>query len=112
MVKSGKAQPEILDIFLKELPVVYMDQGARFSSYGECDVDRLRSISFYSPFFLNQFSIASRLVFSFCEAMAGLLSMTSTAVSSAKVAVTDSGEVAGLQCIAFIIMALGHCFGV
>jgi hypothetical protein len=43
--------------------------------------------------FLNQSSIASRSVCSFCEAMAGSLPMVTTAVSSAKVAVVDSGEV-------------------
>jgi hypothetical protein len=43
--------------------------------------------------FLNQFWIASRSVFSFCKAMAGSLSMATTALSSAKVAVVDSGEV-------------------
>jgi hypothetical protein len=43
--------------------------------------------------FLNQIWIASRLVCSFCEAMAGSLSMTTTAVLSAKVGVVDSGEV-------------------
>jgi hypothetical protein len=44
--------------------------------------------------FLNQFWISSsRLVCSFCEAMAGSLSVATTAVSSAKVAVADSGEV-------------------
>jgi hypothetical protein len=42
--------------------------------------------------FLNQFWIASRLVCSFCEAMGGSLSVASTAVSSAKLAVVDSGE--------------------
>jgi hypothetical protein len=57
--------------------------------------------------FLNQFWIASRLVCSFCEAMAGSLSTASTAVSSAKVAVVDSDE--GLQYIASIIVVLGHC---
>jgi hypothetical protein len=55
-------------------------------------VDRLGSLSFHSPF-LNQFWIASRLVCSLCEAMAGSLSMATTAVSSAKVAVVDYGEV-------------------
>jgi hypothetical protein len=43
--------------------------------------------------FLNQFWIASRSICSFCEAMTGSLSMVTTAVSSAKVAVLDSGEV-------------------
>jgi hypothetical protein len=36
--------------------------------------------------------IASRSVCSFCEAMAGSLSVAITAVSSAKVGVVDSGE--------------------
>jgi hypothetical protein len=42
--------------------------------------------------FLKQFWIESRLVCSFCEAMAGSLSIANTAVSSAKVTVVDSGE--------------------
>jgi hypothetical protein len=29
---------------------IYMDRGARFSSYGEYEVYQLGSISFYSPF--------------------------------------------------------------
>jgi hypothetical protein len=41
--------------------------------------------------FLNQFWIASRLVFSLCYGMAGLLSVASTVVLWANVAVTDSG---------------------
>jgi hypothetical protein len=43
--------------------------------------------------FLNQFCVASRSVCSLCEAMAGSLSVATTATSSAKVAVVDSGEV-------------------
>jgi hypothetical protein len=43
--------------------------------------------------FLNQYLIASRLVCSFFEAIVWSLSVASTAVSSAKVAVVDSGEV-------------------
>jgi hypothetical protein len=43
--------------------------------------------------FLNQSCIASRSVCSFCEAVAGSLSMVTTAVSLAKAAVVDSGEV-------------------
>jgi hypothetical protein len=43
--------------------------------------------------FLNQYWIEARLVCSFCEAMAGTLSVASTAVLSAKVAVVYSGEV-------------------
>jgi hypothetical protein len=49
-------------------------------------------VGFHSPF-LNQSWIASRSVCSFYEAMAGSLSVDSTAVSLAKVAVVDSGEV-------------------
>jgi hypothetical protein len=59
----------MLDIFfLGELHIAYMDQRARFSSCSECYMDRLRFVGFHSPF-LNQFWIASRLVFSLCEAM-------------------------------------------
>jgi hypothetical protein len=47
---------ELLHIFLGELHVVYMDWGARFSSHGECDLDQLGSIGFYSPF-LNSFGL-------------------------------------------------------
>jgi hypothetical protein len=43
--------------------------------------------------FLNQCWIASRLVYSFCEAMSGSLSVASIAMSTAKVAVVDSDEV-------------------
>jgi hypothetical protein len=41
---------------------------------------------------LNQFWASSRLVCSLCDAMVGSLSVASTAVSLAKVAVIDSGE--------------------
>jgi hypothetical protein len=89
-----KVYSQILDIvFLGELCVVYIDRETHFSLCGECIVDRHRSVSFYSQF-LNKFWIASRSVCSFCEAMAGSLSEATTAVSSAKVAVVDSGEVA------------------
>jgi hypothetical protein len=43
--------------------------------------------------FSNQSRITSRFVYSLCEAMAGSLSMATTAVSSEKVAVVDSGKV-------------------
>jgi hypothetical protein len=43
--------------------------------------------------FLNQFWIASRLVCSLYDAMAGSLLVAGAAVSSAKIAVVDSGEV-------------------
>jgi hypothetical protein len=52
-----------------------MDRGTHFSSCSECDVDQ----------------IASRLVCSLCEAMAGSLSMNTTEGSSEKV--VDSVEV-------------------
>jgi hypothetical protein len=54
---------------------------------------RLGSVSFYSPSFKTQFRIAARLVCSFCEAMVVSLSVASTAGSSAKVAMVDSGVV-------------------
>jgi hypothetical protein len=60
--------------------------------------------------FLNQFWIANKLVSSFYEAMAGSLSISSTAVSSAKVAVVDSSVVGrSALYVVGIIMALGHC---
>jgi hypothetical protein len=43
--------------------------------------------------FLNQFRIASRLVCSLCEAVAGSLSVATIEVSLARVTVVDSGEV-------------------
>jgi hypothetical protein len=55
-------------------------------------MDRLGSVGFYSPS-LRQFCIASRLVCSFCETMAGSLSVASTAVLSAEVTVVESAEV-------------------
>jgi hypothetical protein len=69
-----------------------MDHGARFPSCNECDVDRVGSVTFHSQFFKPIF-FASRLVCSFCEAMPGSLSVASTAVSLAKVAVVDPAEV-------------------
>jgi hypothetical protein len=87
-----KIEHKILDIFWGELQVFYIGQEARFSLCGERDMDQLGFISFISPF-LNQFWISARLVCTFCEAMAGSLSVASTAVSLAKVAVVDSGEV-------------------
>jgi hypothetical protein len=62
-------------------------RGAHFSSRDECDVDRFGSVSFYSPFFKPV------LDYSFCEAMAGTLSVASAAVLQAEVAVVYSGEV-------------------
>jgi hypothetical protein len=49
-VSLVEVQPEIPDIFLGELYVVYMAQGERPPSCGDCDVDRLGSVSFYSQF--------------------------------------------------------------
>jgi hypothetical protein len=69
-----------------------VDRGVHFFSCDECDVDHLGSVSFYLALF-NKFWIANKLVCSFCEAMAVSLSLASTAVSSAKVTVVDSGVV-------------------
>jgi hypothetical protein len=49
--------------------------------------------SAFSLHFSNQLRIVVRLVCSFCEAMAGSLSVASTAVSLAKASVVDSGAV-------------------
>jgi hypothetical protein len=50
-VSPVKVQPKILDIFLGELHIVYMDWGVRFSLCSECYVDRLGFVGFHSPFF-------------------------------------------------------------
>jgi hypothetical protein len=45
-----KVQPEILDtILLRKVAIVHIYWGAGFSFCGECDMDRLRFISFYPP---------------------------------------------------------------
>jgi hypothetical protein len=46
-----KVYPEIFDIFLRELRIVYMDRGACLSLCSECYVDRLGFVGFHSPFF-------------------------------------------------------------
>jgi hypothetical protein len=43
-----KVQPEILDIFFGELYIVYVDREARFTSYVECNMGQLGSVSFCS----------------------------------------------------------------
>jgi hypothetical protein len=73
--------------------IVYMDGGGHVSlsvvNVTWIDLDSLAFILH----FLNQFWIASRSVCSFCEAMAGSLSLATSALSSAKVAAVDYGEV-------------------
>jgi hypothetical protein len=66
--------------------------GAYFFSCGECKVIDLDPLPFILHF-LNQSWITSRLFCILCDAMGRSLSVASTAVSSAKVAVIDSGEV-------------------
>jgi hypothetical protein len=70
------------------------------------DMDLLAFIVHFS----SQFWIASRLVCNLCDAMAGSLSVSGTAISLAKVAVIDSNEVG--RCKAGTIMALRHFLGV
>jgi hypothetical protein len=98
-----------------ELRIVYMDWrgGGHVSLRGVnvtwIDLDSL-ACTLHS---LNQSWTASRSVCSFCEAMVGSLSIATTAVSSTKVAVVDSGEVGrSTVYIVGIIRALGHCLGV
>jgi hypothetical protein len=62
------------------------------SSCSECDMDQFGFISIYSPS-LNLFGTVASLVYSVCEAMAASLSVASTAVSSARVAMVESGVV-------------------
>jgi hypothetical protein len=77
--------------FLVKLHIVYLNQGhVSFHVVNVAWID-LHPLAFILHF-LNQFWIASRFVCSFCETMAGSLSVASTAVSLAKVAVVDSDE--------------------
>jgi hypothetical protein len=46
-----KVKLEVLNVFLGELHIIYVDLGARLFSCSECGVDRLASVSFHSPFF-------------------------------------------------------------
>jgi hypothetical protein len=62
------------------------------SSCSDCDVNRPGSVSFHFPFFKSVLD-CNRLVCSSCKAMVGSLSVATTAVSSAKFTVVDSGEV-------------------
>jgi hypothetical protein len=60
----------------------------------------------------NHFWIVARLVCSFCEAMAGSLSVASTAVSLAKVAMVDSGVVGKFAVYnSYNSGPVGHCLG-
>jgi hypothetical protein len=69
-------------VVLGKLNVVYMDRRARFSSCVRFILHFLKPVLDCST---------SRLVCSFCEAMAGSLSVASTALLSTKV-VVDSSE--------------------
>jgi hypothetical protein len=82
--------------------------GAHCFSCGECDMHRLVSVRYHYPF-LNRFWIANRLVYRFCEAMTGSLSAASTAVSSAEVAVVESGEVG--RCLVQYLAVRPHWLG-
>jgi hypothetical protein len=73
---------------LGEMHIVYKDRG-HVSFRVVIDLDPLVFIHH----FLNQFWIANGLVYSLCEAMAGSLYVATTALSSAKVAMVDCGEV-------------------
>jgi hypothetical protein len=87
-----KAQSEMLNFFLGELHIVYLNRGhVSFCAVNVMQIDLYLLASILH--FLNKFWIASRLICSFCEAMTGSLSVANTAVSSAKVAVVDSGEI-------------------
>jgi hypothetical protein len=62
--------------------------------------------------FASQLYIASKLVCSLLEAIAGSLSVAITAVSSAKVADVVSGEICRSAVNSNKVMAQGHCLGV
>jgi hypothetical protein len=84
--------------------------GACFSSCGESDLDPLAFILHIHC--LNKFWISAKLVCSFCEAMAGSLSVASTSGSSAKVAMVDSGEIGRFVVFSRYSSGLGHCLEV
>jgi hypothetical protein len=87
-----KVWPEMLNIFLGSSTLFIWTRGHisfRVVNVTWIDLHALALILH----FLNLFWIASKLVCSFCEVMTGSLSVASTAVSSAKVAVVGSGEV-------------------
>jgi hypothetical protein len=87
-----KVQPHIIDMSnLRKLYVVYMDWGHISLRVVNVTGINLDPLAFILHFF-NHVRIASRLVRSFCERMAGSLSMASTAVLTAYVAVVDFGE--------------------
>jgi hypothetical protein len=102
-------QRKILDMFfLGKLHLFIWTREHIFLHVANVTWTKLDPLAFVLHF-LNQLWIVARFVCSICGAMAGSLSVTTTAVSSAKVVVVDSGEVGRS---AGIIMALGHCFRV
>jgi hypothetical protein len=62
--------------------------------------------------FLNRYWIAATLVYSFCEAMAGTLSVASTKYCWQRLLWCILVRLVGLQCIVGIIIALGHFLAV
>jgi hypothetical protein len=88
-----KMQPVILDIFfLGELHTVCMYRGQVSLRVVNVPWTHLDPLAFILHL-LNQFWIAVMFVCSSYEAVAGSLSVASSAVSSTKVTVVDSGEV-------------------
>jgi hypothetical protein len=52
---SVKILPKVLDIFfVGKLHIIYMNRGTRFSSSGESDMSRIKTVGFHSTF-LGQF---------------------------------------------------------
>jgi hypothetical protein len=87
-----KVQPKILDILLGRF-TLFMWTGEQVSPrVVNVTWTYLNSLAFILHLF-NHFCIVSMLVYSFCEAMPGSLSMANTAVLSANVAVVDSVKV-------------------
>jgi hypothetical protein len=87
-----RVQPKINDIFLESCTLfIWTVRHVSLLVVNVMWID-LDSLAFILHS-LNQFWISSRSVCSLCEAMAGSLSMATTAVSSAKVAAVDCGGV-------------------
>jgi hypothetical protein len=89
-----KCSPKIrvLDIFLGELELFIWIGGHICLRVVNVTWTELEPLAFILHL-CNQFWIVARFVCSFSEAMAVSLSVASTAISSAKVAVVESGEV-------------------
>jgi hypothetical protein len=85
-----RVQPELLGISLLRKVYVVYDWQSDFSSFGECDMDRLGFVSFLSS---NSLTIFVFRLGWFAVSVKQCLSKVNTAASAANFAVVDSVEV-------------------